>query len=117
MIAVQEHDFPCVFITGLKIGLVVKLVRIGDAGREVRRYQEGKWNGCGEQASSDARGVFGTGHGDEEFRVGRWVCVVCERMNVDGVGRETPCLYLLSDLLCVERGEYTDFAGFFVEIR
>ncbi len=56
MIAVQEHDFLCVFITGLKIGLVVKLVRIEDAGREVRRYQEGKWNGCGEQTISIDKG-------------------------------------------------------------
>ena len=34
-------------------------------------------------------------------------------MDVDGVGRETPCLHLLSDLLGVGRGEHADFAGFF----
>jgi hypothetical protein len=34
-------------------------------------------------------------------------------MNVDGVGRETPGLHLLSDLLGVRRDEHADFAGFF----
>jgi hypothetical protein len=42
---------------------------------------------------------------------------VGEGMDVDGVGRDTPGLHLLSDLLGVRGGEYADFAGFFERVR
>jgi hypothetical protein len=44
---------------------------------------------------------------------GGGVLWVSEGMDVDGVGKETPGLHLLSDLLGVRRGENADFAGFF----
>ncbi len=117
MITVEKHDFACCRVTGTKIRLVCELVGRGNARCQIRRYQNSKGDRGREQAGGDTRGVLGTGHCENEFRVGGRGRLVGEGMDVNGVDRETPCLHLLSDLLGVGRGENADFVDVLESIR
>jgi hypothetical protein len=88
-------------------------MRLRDARCQVRGDQDSEWDLGSEEAGGDARGVFGAGHGDDKFGVGGWRRVVSERVDVDGVGGNAPCLHLLGDFLCVGWGKHADFAGGF----
>jgi hypothetical protein len=75
------------------------------------KRSEGERDRGGEKAGGDARSVFGSRGGDDEFggRIGRRA--MGERVCVDGIGREAPSLNLLRDALSVWRGKSAELGG------
>jgi hypothetical protein len=109
MITVEEHNFSRCCVGLGKVRLRLELVWLRDARRQIQRYEKSERDLGGEETGGDAGGIFGAGHGDYELRVRRRVCVVSDRMDVDGIGGLTPCLHLLGYFLGVRGGEDTDF--------
>ncbi len=99
------------FVGGLDVRVVGKLIGGGDTGRQIGRSQDRKRDESGEKAGSDAGGILGARHSQDEFRVRRRGMEVGEGVDVNGIGRMTPGLYLLCHFLRVWRGEDANYAS------